>query len=196
MTVTAVVGSQWGDEGKGKVVDYLAERVDYVARFNGGNNAGHTVIVAGQKYVLHLIPSGILRPGKTCVIGNGVVLDPIGLVSEMQGLEKFGVKVTPENFLISETAHLVFPYHRELDGARELAKGKGKIQNADGKVGEKECWGQISNWCDYSGPIDGKQVGLAVLAAGAAWTRKLHRRNRTSASRITIRTPDGGLEGC
>ena len=139
MTNVVVMGAQWGDEGKGKIIDVLTEDADIVVRYAGGNNAGHTVIVGGQKFVLHLIPSGILRPGKTCVIGNGVVLDPIGLVTEMAGLEKLGVKVTPDNFLISETAHVVFPYHRELDGARELAKGKGKIGTTKRGIGP--CYG-------------------------------------------------------
>ena len=139
MANTILVGAQWGDEGKGKIIDVLTEDADIVVRYAGGNNAGHTVIVAGQKFVLHLIPSGILRSGKTCVIGNGVVLDPIGLVSEIEGLEKLGVKVTPDNFLISETAHVVFPYHRELDGARELAKGKGKIGTTKRGIGP--CYG-------------------------------------------------------
>ena len=139
MGATCVIGLQWGDEAKGKMVDVLAQNAGMVVRFGGGNNAGHTVYIKGKKYVLHLIPSGILRPGKTCVIGNGVVLDPIGLVTEMAGLEKLGVKVTPDNFLISETAHVVFPYHRELDGARELAKGKGKIGTTKRGIGP--CYG-------------------------------------------------------
>jgi len=98
-----------------------------VVRTQGGNNAGHTVFVGKDKYVLHLIPSGILRPNKVCVIGNGVVMDPVGLVKELDGLAKLGVSVTPDNFRISETAHVVFPWHRELDGAREAQKGDNKI---------------------------------------------------------------------
>ncbi len=139
MANTILVGAQWGDEGKGKIIDVLTEDADIVVRYAGGNNAGHTVFVGPQKYVLHLIPSGILRTGKTCVIGNGVVLDPIGLVTELDGLEKLGVTVTPDNLLLSETAHVVFPYHRELDGARELAKGKGKIGTTKRGIGP--CYG-------------------------------------------------------
>ncbi len=139
MSNTILVGAQWGDEGKGKIIDVLTEDADIVVRYAGGNNAGHTVFVGPQKYVLHLIPSGILRKGKTCVIGNGVVLDPIGLVKELDGLEKLGVHVAPDNLLISETAHVVFPYHRELDGARELAKGKGKIGTTKRGIGP--CYG-------------------------------------------------------
>ena len=145
MANTILVGAQWGDEGKGKIIDVLTENADIVVRYAGGNNAGHTVIVKGKKSVLHLVPSGILRKNKLCVIGNGVVLDPVGLVSEMDGLMKNGIKVTPKNFVLSETAHVVFPYHRELDGARELLKGKHKIgttkrgiRSEERRVG-KEC---------------------------------------------------------
>ena len=98
MANTILVGAQWGDEGKGKIIDVLTEEADIVVRYAGGNNAGHTVIVNGKKSVLHLIPSGILRKNKLCVIGNGVVCDPIGLVHEMEGLHKHGIKVTPKNF--------------------------------------------------------------------------------------------------
>src|ERR1700744_6434807 len=135
MANTILVGAQWGDEGKGKIIDVLTEQAEVVVRYAGGNNAGHTVIVNGKKTVLHLIPSGILRKNKLCVIGNGVVLDPIGLVSEMENLKKNGVKVTPKNFVLSETAHVVFPYHRELDGARELLKGKNKIGTTKRGIG-------------------------------------------------------------
>ncbi len=139
MANTILVGAQWGDEGKGKIIDVLTEQADVVVRYAGGNNAGHTVFVGAQKYVLHLIPSGILRPRKQCVIGNGVVVDPIGLVSEMDGLLKLGIAVTPKNLLLSETAHVVFPYHRELDGAREHAKGKNKIGTTKRGIGP--CYG-------------------------------------------------------
>ncbi len=135
MSNTILVGAQWGDEGKGKIIDVLTEQAQVVVRYAGGNNAGHTVIVNGKKSVLHLIPSGILRKNKLCVIGNGVVVDPIGLVGEMEGLKKNGIKVTPANFVLSETAHVVFPYHRELDGARELLKGKNKIGTTKRGIG-------------------------------------------------------------
>jgi adenylosuccinate synthase len=135
MANTILVGAQWGDEGKGKIIDVLTEQAEVVVRYAGGNNAGHTVIVNGRKSVLHLIPSGILRKNKLCVIGNGVVCDPLGLVSEMEGLEKNGIKVTPKNFVLSETAHVVFPYHRELDGTRELLKGKNKIGTTKRGIG-------------------------------------------------------------
>ncbi len=134
MANTILVGAQWGDEGKGKIIDVLTEQADIVVRTQGGNNAGHTVFVGKQKYVLHLIPSGILRKKKTCVIGNGVVIDPIGLVSEIEGLRKIGIKVD-SNLFVSETAHVVFPYHRELDAQREVRKGKNKIGTTKRGIG-------------------------------------------------------------
>ena len=134
MANTILVGAQWGDEGKGKIIDVLTEQSDIVVRTQGGNNAGHTVLIGEKKYVLHLVPSGILRPGKTCVIGNGVVVDPIGLVEEVDGLEKLGIKIDG-NLFISETAHLVLPYHRELDVQREILKGKDKIGTTKRGIG-------------------------------------------------------------
>src|SRR5947209_3490038 len=114
MANTILVGAQWGDEGKGKIIDVLTEQADIVVRTQGGNNAGHTVFIGKQKYVLHLIPSGILRKDKVCVIGNGVVVDPLSLLDELKGLLKLGIAID-DNLFISETAHVVFPYHRELD---------------------------------------------------------------------------------
>ena len=134
MSNTILVGAQWGDEGKGKIIDVLTESADVVVRTQGGNNAGHTVFIGKQKYVLHLIPSGILRKGKSCVIGNGVVIDPVSLVEEIEGLSRLKVKVDG-NLFISETAHLVFPYHRELDEQRELLKGKNKIGTTKRGIG-------------------------------------------------------------
>src|SRR5213593_853644 len=107
MANTILVGAQWGDEGKGKIIDVLTGEADIVVRTQGGNNAGHTVFIGAQKYVLHLVPSGILRPRKVCVIGNGVVIDPVSLVGEIDGLEKLGIRIR-KNLFISETAHLVF----------------------------------------------------------------------------------------
>jgi adenylosuccinate synthase len=134
MANTILVGAQWGDEGKGKIIDVLTEQADVVVRTQGGNNAGHTVYLGKKKYVLHLIPSGILRKSKVCVIGNGVVIDPVGLVGEIDGLAKLGIKVEG-NLLISETAHLVLPYHRELDEQREILKGKNKIGTTKRGIG-------------------------------------------------------------
>ena len=123
MANTILIGMQWGDEGKGKIIDVLTARADLVVRSQGGNNAGHTVIHRGVKYILHLIPSGILRRGKVCVIGNGVVVDPLALVAEIESLRKLGIKVD-KNLLISDCAHLVLPYHRILDEQRELRRGR------------------------------------------------------------------------
>jgi adenylosuccinate synthase len=135
MANTILVGAQWGDEGKGKIIDVLTEKADVVVRTQGGNNAGHTVFLGPKKYVLHLIPSGILRKNKLCVIGNGVVVDPIGLVEEIKTIKKLGIKITPQNFVLSETAHVVLPYHRELDAQREVLKGKNKIGTTKRGIG-------------------------------------------------------------
>jgi adenylosuccinate synthase len=135
MANTILVGAQWGDEGKGKIIDVLTEQADVIVRYAGGNNAGHTVWVGKQKYILHLVPSGILHKNKLCVIGNGVVVDPPGLVAEMEGLKKLGIKINPHNFVLSETAHVVFPYHRELDAQREVLKGKNKIGTTKRGIG-------------------------------------------------------------
>ena len=131
---TILVGAQWGDEGKGKIIDVLTEQADIVVRCQGGNNAGHTVEVGTEKFILHLIPSGILRPGKKCVIANGVVVDPVALVEEIEGLEARGIKLAGR-LLLSETAHLVLPYHRRLDEARELRKGRNKIGTTKRGIG-------------------------------------------------------------
>ncbi len=120
MSNIVIVGSQWGDEGKGKIVDLITERFDVVARYQGGHNAGHTVGIEGRKYVLHLIPSGILRPGKICVIGNGVVLDPAAFVDEVGTLRSAGIDVTGRLF-VSNRAHLIMPYHRAIEKAEEAA---------------------------------------------------------------------------
>ncbi len=135
MSNTILVGAQWGDEGKGKIIDFLTEHAQIVVRSQGGNNAGHTVIVGGTKYVLHLIPSGILREGTLCVIGNGVVLDPVAVAVEIDGLRQKGVAVTSQNLMISDAAHLVLPYHRQLDEAKELARGSGKIGTTKRGIG-------------------------------------------------------------
>jgi adenylosuccinate synthase len=134
MANTILIGAQWGDEGKGKIIDVLTAEADIVVRSQGGNNAGHTVIHRGTKYILHLIPSGILRRGKRCVIGNGVVIDPVALVKEIEGLRKLGVEIG-KNLLISNCAHLVLPYHRSLDEQRELRKGHTKIGTTKRGIG-------------------------------------------------------------
>ncbi len=122
-----VVGSQWGDEGKGKIVDWLSEQADVVVRFQGGHNAGHTLVVEGTTYKLRLLPSGIVRENKISIIGNGVVIDPWALLDEIEEIKTKGVKVSIENFIISESANLILPFHREMDEIREDSAGKGKI---------------------------------------------------------------------
>src|SRR5437773_7731948 len=134
MANTILIGAQWGDEGKGKIIDVLTGKSHIVVRSQGGNNAAHTVIHRGAKYILHLIPSGILRRGKVCVIGNGVVVDPIALVAEIEGLRKVGIKID-KNLLLSDCAHLVLPYHRLLDEQRELRQGRAKIGTTKRGIG-------------------------------------------------------------
>jgi adenylosuccinate synthase len=136
MANIVLVGAQWGDEGKGKVVDYLTEHVDVVVRSQGGNNAGHTVVVGQKQYILRLIPSGILRKGELCVIGNGVVIDPVSLWEDISELAAQGVKVNSKNLLISECAHLVFPYHKVFDEHHELARGKTRSGLLDAGLGQ------------------------------------------------------------
>src|SRR6187431_1670676 len=130
----AVLGAQWGDEGKGKIVDLMTPRFDVVARYQGGHNAGHTVYVRGQKYVLHLIPSGILHDGVTCVIGNGVVIDPAALFAEVDMLAGLGIDVGDRLF-VSDKAHLILPYHRELDVLSEARRGERKIGTTSRGIG-------------------------------------------------------------
>lgn len=125
MSTVVLIGAQWGDEGKGKVTDFLAEKADLVVRYQGGNNAGHTVVVDDQEYKLHLIPSGILYQDKTCIIGSGVVIDPAVLIKELESLEKRGVST--DNLKISQRAHIIFPYHQRLDQVEESRKGDRKI---------------------------------------------------------------------
>jgi adenylosuccinate synthase len=135
MSNVVVVGTQWGDEGKGKIVDLLASRADLVVRFQGGNNAGHTLVVGGEKTICHLIPSGILHEGKKCMIGNGVVVDPEVLLQEMDMLDAKGIKIIPERLCLSGKAHLIMPYHKAVDMARETAKGKDKIGTTGRGIG-------------------------------------------------------------
>src|SRR5688572_30780291 len=133
-TSIAVLGTQWGDEGKGKIVDMLTPHFSAVARYQGGHNAGHTVYVGGQKFVLHLIPSGILHQGVTCIIGNGVVVDPQALFKEVDELARLGIEVDGR-LLVSEKAHVVLPYHRELDVLSEARRGERKIGTTSRGIG-------------------------------------------------------------
>ncbi|MCH9765324.1 MAG: adenylosuccinate synthase [Alphaproteobacteria bacterium] len=135
MANVVVVGAQWGDEGKGKIVDWLSERADVVVRFQGGHNAGHTLVIGGVTYKLSLLPSGVVRQGKIGVIGNGVVIDPWALLSEIEKLGAQGVHITRDNLRVAENATLILPLHRELDVMREAAAGKGKIGTTGRGIG-------------------------------------------------------------
>ena len=135
MSNVVVVGTQWGDEGKGKVVDLLSAQVNKVVRFQGGNNAGHTLVVDGKKSIFHVIPSGILYPDTRCLIGNGVVVDPEVLLEETQGLLAKGIAINPKRLGVSERAHLIMPYHKAIDRAREKAKGASKIGTTGRGIG-------------------------------------------------------------
>ena len=135
MANVVVIGSQWGDEGKGKIVDWLSERADVVVRFQGGHNAGHTLVIDGVTYKLSLLPSGVVRPGKLSIIGNGVVIDPWALLDEIDTVRGQGIDITPENVRIAQNAVLILPLHRELDLAREKALGAGKIGTTGRGIG-------------------------------------------------------------
>ena len=135
MANVVVVGAQWGDEGKGKIVDWLSERADIIARFQGGHNAGHTLVIDGEVFKLSLLPSGILRTGKLAVIGNGVVLDPWALLEEIDKISKQGVKISTDNLIIAENTPLILPVHQDLDKIREDAAGKSKIGTTGRGIG-------------------------------------------------------------
>ncbi len=136
MACVVVVGTQWGDEGKGKIVDLLTAKADVIVRFQGGNNAGHTIIIDDERFILHIIPSGIFHKDKTCLIGNGVVIDPEVLIyKEIEGLKKRGILVEPGRLYISERAHLIMPYHKAIDHGRESKKGKTKIGTTGRGIG-------------------------------------------------------------
>jgi len=164
MANVVVVGAQWGDEGKGKIVDWLSERADVIARFQGGHNAGHTLVIDGTVFKLSLLPSGIVRPGKLSVIGNGVVLDPWALLSEIERLDGQGVKVTPENLMIAENTPLILPVHGELDRAREEQVGVAKIGTTGRGIGPA-----------YEDKVGRRTVRVADLADPETLARRLDR---------------------
>jgi adenylosuccinate synthase len=163
-----VVGAQWGDEGKGKIVDWLSARADVVVRFQGGHNAGHTLVVGNQTYKLSLLPSGIVRPGKLSIIGNGVVIDPWALLDEIERVRGQGVEVTPKTLRIADNASLILPIHRELDGMREDALGDGlKIGTTRRGIGpayEDKVGRRAIRICDLTDP-DAVERGLDRLLA-------------------------------
>src|SRR3984957_3287874 len=127
MANVAVIGAQWGDEGKGKIVDWLSERADVVVRFQGGHNAGHTLVIGNVEYKLSLLPSGVVRPDKLSIIGNGVVVDPWALLREIEAIAAKGVHVTPDNLMLADNAALILPSHGQIDRAREEARGAQRI---------------------------------------------------------------------
>ena len=155
MNNVVVVGAQWGDEGKGKIVDWLSERADVIVRFQGGHNAGHTLVINGTEYRLSLLPSGVVRPGKLSVIGNGVVVDPRALIDEIQRLRFAGVDVSPEKLKIADNAVLILPLHQELDVARETASGKSAIGTTGRGIGpayEDKAARRAIRVCDLKDP--------------------------------------------
>ncbi|MEM6933661.1 MAG: adenylosuccinate synthase [Pseudomonadota bacterium] len=164
MANVVVVGAQWGDEGKGKIVDWLSERADVIARFQGGHNAGHTLVIDGTVYKLSLLPSGIVREGKLSIIGNGVVLDPWALVAEIEKLSAQGVSISPETLQIAENTPLILPVHRELDQLREEAAGKAKIGTTGRGIGPA-----------YEDKVGRRTVRVADLADDATLETRLDR---------------------
>ena len=155
MANVAVVGSQWGDEGKGKIVDWLSERADVVVRFQGGHNAGHTLVIDGRTYKLSLLPSGVVRPGKLSVIGSGVVVDPWALLDEIDEVRRAGVEVSPETFRVAENACLILPLHPLLDHAREAARGSARIGTTGRGIGpayEDKAGRRAIRLCDLADP--------------------------------------------
>ncbi|MBF9035517.1 adenylosuccinate synthase [Rhodobacterales bacterium HKCCE2091] len=165
MANVVVVGAQWGDEGKGKIVDWLSERADVIARFQGGHNAGHTLVIDGEVYKLHALPSGVVRKGKLSVIGNGVVLDPWHLVGEIETVRGQGVEITPETLMIAENTPLILPIHGELDRAREEAASKGtKIGTTGRGIGPA-----------YEDKVGRRSVRVADLADDATLEARVDR---------------------
>lgn len=166
MANVAVVGAQWGDEGKGKIVDWLSSRADVVVRFQGGHNAGHTLVIDGQIYKLSLLPSGVVRGGKLSIIGNGVVVDPAALLNEIATVQKQGVSITPQNLLIAENAALILPVHGMLDRAREAFLGDAKIGTTGRGIGpayEDKVGRRAIRLCDLKHKDDLKQKIIALL---------------------------------
>jgi adenylosuccinate synthase len=164
MANVVVVGSQWGDEGKGKIVDWLSEQADIVVRFQGGHNAGHTLVINGITYKLSLLPSGVVRPGKLSVIGNGVVVDPVALIEEIARLKTQGIDVTPDNLRIAENTALILPLHRELDAIRENANAALSIGTTRRGIGPA-----------YEDKVGRRAIRLMDLSDGSTLDRKIER---------------------
>ena len=189
MTNVAVIGAQWGDEGKGKIVDWLSSRADVVVRFQGGHNAGHTLVIDGVEYKLSLLPSGIVRPGKLSVIGNGVVIDPHHLVSEIDLLRSQGAEITPDTLLVSDTAALILPLHQAVDNAREALRGDGKIGTTGRGIGPA-----------YEDKVARRAVRMGDLASEETLKTKLaaladHHNVWLAAANAPLADPDEILAG-
>ena len=167
MSNVAVVGAQWGDEGKGKIVDWLSSRADVVVRFQGGHNAGHTLVINGVEYKLSLLPSGVVRSGKLSVIGNGVVFDPWAFFREVDSIRAKGVEITPENLIVAENVPLILPVHSAVDKAREEARGAGKIGTTGRGIGpayEDKVGRRAIRLCDLADPAALEEKVVALLA--------------------------------
>ena len=164
MAKVVVVGAQWGDEGKGKIVDWLSERADVIARFQGGHNAGHTLVVEGETYKLHALPSGVVRGGKLSIIGNGVVLDPWHLLEEIETVRAQGVDITPDTLMIAENTPLILPLHGELDRARESQNSVAKIGTTGRGIGPA-----------YEDKVGRRVVRVADLGDPATLERRVDR---------------------
>jgi len=164
MANVVVVGSQWGDEGKGKIVDWLSEQADIVVRFQGGHNAGHTLVIDGVTYKLSLLPSGVVRQGKLSVIGNGVVIDPHALIEEIDRLKDQGIDVTPESLRVAENATLILPLHQELDAMRESASALTRVGTTRRGIGPA-----------YEDKVGRRAVRVMDLAEPLALGRKIER---------------------
>ena len=162
MKNVVIVGSQWGDEGKGKIVDWLSDQADVVIRFQGGHNAGHTLVINGVTYKLRLLPSGIVRKGKISIIGTGVVVDPWALLEEINEIKSKGININEENFIISESANLILPFHREIDEIREKVAGKGKIGTTLRGIGPA-----------YEDKVGRRSIRLADLSSESILDKKL-----------------------
>ena len=167
MANVAVIGAQWGDEGKGKIVDWLSERAEIVVRFQGGHNAGHTLVIGGRTFKLSLLPSGVVRPGKISVIGNGVVVDPWAFLAEIETVSAQGVAVTPENLILSDAASLILPVHGLVDRAREEARGEARIGTTGRGIGpayEDKVGRRAIRVCDLAEPDNlGQRIDALLL---------------------------------
>jgi adenylosuccinate synthase len=183
MSGVAVVGAQWGDEGKGKIVDWLSSRADVVVRFQGGHNAGHTLVIGNKTFKLNLLPSGVVRGGKLSIIGNGVVIDPWRLLSEIEEMDKQGVKLGPADLILADNACLILPWHRDIDAAREQQAGDAQIGTTRRGIGPA-----------YEDKVGRRAIRVADLADPAALDLKLDRllaHHRPLRAGLSLPEPDG-----